>query len=415
MKFRKLILILLCLAACVGVGVALSVILPNETDGGKLLPPDFLRIEGHTLHWDKALLAERYEVEVNGEIRTATGSSLALRYADDGAIVRVRSVSRAKEVSEFSEPFVVRYSAAAYAAADVVTYKLAEHGVERKEFIESGVPVSIDPEDYSPYGYEFLYWYETTSAGERRIYEREVFRRSVIFYAKVSPIDYPLSFVGVEGFPFAADLPNTYNALSLGALLGMVYEENGYRLAGWCAFSEAGEPLSAESVFTGPLTLYPRISLINEGLEFERCEGGWAVGSFSGLEGVVHVPDFYLGEPVGKVSAGAFKDFDGARIEKVIFYGDIALDKGAFDGCVNLGEVVFHGSVRAPGGAFKTAEPMGGEGPISMEIFGVPNLEVAFIAGYLDMPTAREVAISVRSEYAESLSDLFPDFEITEI
>ena len=414
MKAKKLIVILLSLAACVGVGFALSVILPNANGGGRLDAPSFLRVEGHVLNWTAVKGADFYEVEVNGGIRTAAASSLPLRYADDGARVRVRSVSRTKESSEFSEPFVVRFSREAMTSANIVTYALEERGATRKEFIERGTPVSIEPEDYSPLGYEFQYWYEKTPDGERRIYEREVFWRSVTLYAKATPIDYPITFFGVEGLPFEGDLPDTYNARTLPALLDIVYEEGGYRLAGWYAFEEGGEMLSKESVFIGALTLYPRISRINEGLRFERCDGGWAVKGFSGEESVVHVPAVHLGEPVVKALGEAFKDGEGTNIEKVVFHGDIVLERKAFDGCANLKEVVFKGDVTAKEGAFITAEPMG-DGPLSIEIFGVPNPEEGFITGYLSLPTEREVIVCVQAEYAEYLSQRFPEYEIREI
>ncbi|MBP5308466.1 MAG: hypothetical protein J6Z34_04970 [Clostridia bacterium] len=408
---KKILVITLLAAAITGTFFALRALLPNLKDAGVLSSPENVRVDGHSLVWYSVENADGYEVEIDGEIRSVSRAKINLKYADNGKTVRVRAVGRGYAPSEFTEAFSLAFSEATL-RGNIVTYGLSQLDISRKEFIYTGEPVSVEPEDFSAYDYEFLYWYIYDNGIKYPQDKPFVSWESVLLLAEVRPIEYPVTFVLPEGFPFAGGLPETYNVETLSDLLSLTSRAGGYRIVGWSTTENGENEVSAASLTLGPLTLYPRISLINAGFTFSPCEGGLALESYCGGDECLYVPAFYNGEKVVKVSGGAIRGENAPNVEYVEFYGDIFLDEGAVSACPKLTRVVFNGNAAASESAIYVAGDLSGNDALTIVIYGAPPSETAFIAGYFGFPPEKPVVLYVSEEYFEAVGNAYSFCEV---
>jgi hypothetical protein len=169
-----------------------------------------------------------------------------------------------------------------------------------------------------------------------------------------------------------------------------------------CAF-----PATRENVPKADLTLYPRITLVNEGLSFEKSDGGCYVNGFAGLEKELHVPVEVNGECVlglkdgaviGHVADDQSSSEVAPNVERIVFHGDATVEGNAVGGCLYLNEVVFMGDANLSEGAFmfSTAHLAS---RVRFVFYGKPTLNVAFFAYYLGISGNVSFEICVKTEY----------------
>lgn len=406
---KRIVIILLCLAAVSGTFFALRAIL-GRNSASELTVPEGVRIEGHSLVWYPVENADSYEVEVGGESRVTLRAKEVLKYGDNGKTVRVRALAEGRSPSGYTEAFAVNFSKDAL-SANTVTYGLKQLGVSRTEFIESGAPISVAPEDYTAYGYEFLFWYVAGSGGKTPQETPFISWESVTLLAEVRPIDYPVTFIVPEDFTFENGLPSVYNVENISGLATLSAEKDGYTVDGWFIGSQGGSLLTAGAVVTGPLTLYPRISLKNGGFVFEKRSGGYALKSYAGEDSELYVPARYNGEPVVEVLAGAIGGENAPNVESVTFYGNISLAENSVSGCLRLKSITFLGDLTAAeNSVFVAGDAAEPDAPLSVYIYGTPS-EAAFISGYFGLSPEKRVEIFVRAEYLAGISAAFSSEE----
>ena len=402
---KKVIVVLLSLAAIVGTFFALRAIL-SVNDAYYLVMP------GHSLVWHSVVGADSYEVEVGGEARITSRPRITLKYEDNGKAVRVRALAKGSEPSEFTEAFAVSFSKETL-NGNTVTYGLAQLNISRKEFIERGEPISVAPEDYTGYGYEFLYWYISGDTLKQPQKSPIIALEAVVLLAEVRPIDYPVTFVFTSGFMPPQNIPSTYNVENISSLLSVKAEYRGYKIDGWSTSANGVNVLTANSVLTGPLTLYPRVSLMSEGLSFEPCDGGYALKGYTGSGEKIFVPDIYAGMPVVKVLSGAINGENAPNLKCVEFYGDIYFSQSAVRACPKLERLIFNGDFSAEENSVYVAGTIGEENAVlAFEIHGELPANAAFISGYLGFPPEKQIVFYVEEEYYSEAQAAFSPHEV---
>ena len=409
---RKFAVAILFAAVAVAFYFALRLLIPGDHENNKLAIPSEVRISSYTLIWETVRSADRYEVEIDGCVRTSLTDKMDLKYSDAGKPARVRALGKGYSPSDYTEAFVISFSQETL-NNKVVTYALPREdellemtGVLTREFNYDGTPISVDAADLSAYGYNFNFWYSFIGGVKEARTMPFVHGGSITLFADCTPIDYKVEYVCDE-MELPKDLPETVNADTFAALQGIEVSSRGYRVSGWRVGSATGAYLSETEFFPHDITLYAEVSLCCEGLVFAECEGGYALEGYFGENETVEIPSSYRGRKVVKVRKNAL---EGVR--RVMFYGDIYLESDAIGNCPFLEEVVFYGAAEGAEGSVRWL--CGVLGAVTSACFyGQIPKETAFIAGYLDFSPKGGVQISVRQEFYEEAKITFEGFNVT--
>lgn len=408
---KKFIIITLSVLLLVGLYLVLRQVVPfNST---KLQPPNIVSLNSYTLTWDTVEGAVGYEVDVDGEKINAKKTTLNLKYSHNGKSVKIRALGDGISCvnSDFSKPITVIFEESMLERADYVNYVVTDAGFTVKEFNYYNEFIDVSSIDLSQYGLNFLGWYRIIDENVIPVKENFVASGTINLYAETEYIVYNVAYEFGD-FTVSSNLPTTYTVKTVGSLLSPTSSKDGYKIVGWCLDEKGENLLSKNDLIIGDLTLYPRISLINEGLSFEKCDGGYAVKSYVGEDKVLHVPKKYLGENVVKVLPNAITGFteetsnntsafDGTNapfIEEIIFYGEISLSRESITACLNLKRCEFLSSVNIEEKAFMFAKSHY-ENSMEFVFKDEVNLHQNFFAFYLDLAPDVEFKIFVKSEY----------------
>lgn len=400
---RKLVLVLLSVAVLVGLFLVLRRVIPYNAE--KLAVPDAVVLDGYTLSWMTVDGASGYELDVDGELRTTWKASVSLRYSDNGKTVRIRALGdgRGFDSSDFGNAFIIDFGDLS-SRTDIVHYVLLEARITHTEFVYKDMPVSTAPFDYSYYGYEFLNWYRIVNGSKVDVTADFFYDGVVHLYANVRAKEYPLAFEGGD-FELPEGLPDVYTVKTLPEILSREIRSDGYRVSGWCTDKELKRPVESATVVTGALTLYPRISLINEGLRFEITDGGYAVTGYEGEDNEIHIPSFYKGERVLCVRDGALRGVQTSaegqdvvsEAKSITFHGNILLEEGAIGAFACLERCVFLGNAVVEDGAllfsaFHLAEE------VNLVFYKDVDIKAAFFAYYLGVEGGISFKVTVNGE-----------------
>ncbi len=411
---RKILIFAFSAIAFVGLYFALRAMFPNIAVQRVLDVPQNVHVTGYTLVWDSVFHADRYELEIDGEVRTSLKSPANLRYSDAGKSVRVRALGEGYDASAYTEPFAIEFSNDTI-AKHTVTYALENkdkyletQGVLFKEFNYEGYPIGVDSVDLTDRGYEFLFWF-TLDFGEVTVRsEAFLFEGPLTVYARCRPIEYVVNYEFGE-LPRPGGLPATYTVDTIDDLISLKFEYNGYVADGWAIGAPNGYIPKKGDTFTGDVTLYPKISLISSGIEFEKCIGGYALKSYVGTAETLYVPEFYEGEPVVKVLSGAIVGENAPNLKAVVFYGDIYLETGAVGACPLLENLTFIGSLSCDERAIYVADSLATPNvELCVYIYGEVPAKEAFICGYFGEAPNKPVKIFAQERFLNELSTRFP-------
>lgn len=381
---KKLVIALLSAAALVGLYFLLSALFPLESRG-KLDTPDGLTIKKFTLQWNYNSSADEYGILVEGETeeRISQTNRIFLRYDDREKTVRVRAISKNNrmQTSDYSPPLEAIFSDN---IKEIVTYKIPALHYERTEFIYNGVVKAYTP-DLTDRGYNFCYWYKISGGETIPVLDNISAQDTVVLYAKLLPITYKLN-IDCGNFPLPANAKTEYTVEDYFDIFNMNSRSKGYEIKGWYADKERRIPLDKNTPCIGDLTIYPLISLINEGLNFDATG---SLTGFTGNESQAFIPDEYNGMKVTSVQGKAFwvkQAADGQvivnNLSSIIFYSEsITLKKNAIGCSEKLNKIVFEGNAFLKKGAIKIPDEQTNE--IEIIFKGNIALEDDFISGLL--------------------------------
>lgn len=408
---RKLIFALVGLVVLVGFYFAIKAVVPARQV--TLDVPTNVYVSGYTLHWSAVENASGYEVVVDGETRIAEENKIYLKFADERKQVAIRAKGDGERRldSEFCKPVKIFFSEDIESTASFVRYHTGISECDYTEFNYSDMPIPLPVVDYPSFGYELLYWYATIG-GERIVIDGNFYVEDTVdLYAKIEAIDYSVQYV-LDGFPVEQELPQSYNVKNFYKIKGVTAQSEGYRISDWYLDKERTTLLSAKEVCIGNLTLYPRISLINEGIVFEECAGGYAVKDVYGSYETLHIPKTYNNLPVTRVLDGALAvSFDGDDLlnyKSLVFYGDITLEENTIGFCSGLTSCIFYGNAVIPKDTFTFAEE-GLDRVLQITIHGTPNVAEGFYNVALGGSTDVSVIISVKEAFTQMLSGINMD------
>ena len=408
---KKLILILLLLVALVGLYFAFRALIPIK--GAKLNTPSDIHLDGYKLLWSEIDNAFGYEVEIDGEIRNTGSAELYLKYSDNRKQVRVRALGDGERTltSDFSEYVTIYFRDDIDRTVPFVYYNVNLLGQSYKEFLYKNIPCEPPTPDYSSLGYEFVCWHRKIDGLDTVVTAAFYSEDSVALTAEITPIKYTVNFV-IEDFPAPKDLPTEFTVLTFKGLRSLTAELDGYCISDWYVGKAGGALLSSFENYFANLTLYPRISLISEGLAFTECEGGYAVSGGVGSYETLHIPAVYNGKPVVKVLKNALEHSsvsgEAFSYNRIVFYGDILLEEQAFGVAPGLTECIFYGDVKLREAIFVLGQE-GAERTLSIIIHGTPEISLNLYTTLLGMGTNVKIIISVAEEFVEGLSYLSSD------
>ena len=381
---KKFIVAALCAVCLIGLYFALSALCPLGS-GEKMPVPVGITLRKFTLQWNYVAAADEYGILVEGESeeRISKTNKIYLRYSDDGKTVRIRAISSdgKTESSDYSAPFEINF---ADNIEEIVTYVIEKTDYSRTEFIYNGVVKVFSP-DLSARGYEFSYWYKISGGEEIPVLNDISSNERTVLYGKVVPVNYKLNMVAGD-FPLPANAMTEYNVENYLDIFKIKGRKDGYEIKEWFLDMGLTIPLDKNKPTTGELTIYPRISLINEELYFD--DNGFVSG-FEGSEKSVFVPGEYNGKSVVKVKSKAFwlsvaddGAISGGNPSNIVFYSDnISVEKNGIGYAGENGSIIFEGNVTLCGGAIRIPDEE--DGKLSIVIKGDFNLESGFVSGML--------------------------------
>lgn len=396
---KKFVIAALSAVCLIGLYFALSALFPLGS-GEKMPVPVGITLKKFTLQWNYVASADEYGILVDGESeeRISKTNKIFLRYSDDGKTVRIRAISTGgkTESSDYSAPFEINF---ADNIEETVTYVIEKTDYSRTEFIYNGV-VEIFSPDLSARGYDFSYWYKMNDGEEVPVLNNISSNERTVLYGKVVPVDYKLN-IKTNGFPLPVNPMTTYNVENYFDIFKMNFRMDGYEIKDWFIDKGLTIPLDKNKPTTGELTIYPRISLINEGLRFD--EKGCLSG-FSGKEKNVYVPREYNGKSVFKVNEKAFwlsvaddGEISGGNPSNIVFYSEnIYVEKNGIGYAGENGSIVFEGNASLCCDAIRIPDEE--EGNLSIVFKGSFDLENGFVSGMLGKEYKTFVTIYVASD-----------------
>ncbi len=395
---KKFLLVLFCAVGLVALYFTVRAIFPNDKIA--LSPPSEIGVVEYNLTWGKVRNAIGYEVDIDGEIFTTDATSIKLSLKHQGSSAKVRSIGEGERYasSAFSQTFTIKFSENFLEYADYLYYIFDGKGGSYflQEFNYKDALVSIAAADLSNCGYDFVNWYIIEDGERVDLTQPIAYDGSLTLYANANLKTFTVEYMGV-GYDIPSNAPTSYTIDTCASVAGVTVEKEGYRIVGWFTDPDKTKPLPTNGIFTGDLQLYPRISLINESLRFEKTDGGYTVIGCVGDDKYVHIPAYYNGERVVSISQNAFDSDACPNVISICAYGDITVKSRAVDGLSMFNSFTAYGNAVVESEGFRLASGNTTE----FVFYGKSDLSDDFYTYLLGVDEQSQVIIKEKDSLAE--------------